>query len=116
MTYDFRTAAQTIVAKMEQDELIRVFDSLRPKQRVKVALRATMGHGPSESGTPTEYIVGRRGKGRYGETVGLLPGDGRPAHAMSKVTLMKRKDSEGNMYVSVALGDMGATLLSIEPA
>jgi hypothetical protein len=113
MTYDFRIS-RLLTAKMEQEKLVQVFDSLRPKQRVKAAIKAVMGHGDAENGTPTEYIVGRRGKGRYGETVSLLPGNGSKPHPMAKVTLMKRKDHEGNVYVSAALGDMGATLVSLE--
>lgn len=113
MTYDFRRRA---TAKMDQEKLIQVFDSLRPRQKVKAVIRAVMSMSPSETGTPTEYIVGRRGKGRYGETVSLLPADGSKPHPMAKKTLFKRKDHEGNEYVSVALGDMGATLVSLEPA
>lgn len=107
---------RVVTAKMDQDKLIQMFDSLKPKQKVKVSLRAVMGHGDSENGTPTEYIVGRRSKSRFSENVALLPADGSKPHPLAKKTLMKRKDHEGNTYVTVALGDMGATLISLEHA
>lgn len=102
--------------RMETDELIKAFDGLRPGQKIKVTLKAVMGHGDSENGKPTEYIVGRRTKSRSSQNVHLLPADGSKPHPMRKVTLYKRDDYSGNTFVSVALGDMGATLLAIEPA
>ena len=107
------TARDTEQTKMT-DTIAQTFDSLKPKQRVKAVIRACMSARDSESGTPTEYIVGRRGKGRFGETLALLPTDGRKPHPMCKIVLHKRTNSEGQVFVSVALGDMGATLVSIE--
>jgi hypothetical protein len=106
---------RTALQRMDTEDLIKAFDSLRPKQKVKVTMKAVMSMSPSETGTPTEYIVGRRGKGRYGETVSLLPADGSKPHPMRKVTLYKRENHEGNTYVSVGIGDMGATLIAIDP-
>ena len=95
---------------------LETFDALKSKQTVKVAIRACMGHGDAETGTPTLYVVGRRGKGRFGETLALMPADGRKPHPMSKVVLHKRRDNNGELYVTAAIGDMGATLVSIELA
>lgn len=120
-TLSLRVSWKVALQKMDNEALIQAFDSLRTRQKVRVTLRAVMGHGPSENGTPTEYIVGRRTKSRGGverggvESVHLLPADGSNAHPMSKVTLFKRKDYQDETYVSVALGDMGATLMAIEP-
>lgn len=100
--------------KMDQEKLIPIFDSLKPRQRIKVTIKAVMGYGKSETGTPTEYIVGRRTQSRGTTNLQLLPADGSKPHPMRKVTLYKRNDYQGTPFVSVALGDMGATLVSIE--
>lgn len=111
-----RYQSQIRISKMSEEQLIKVFDSLKPKQRVKAAIKAVMGHGDAEAGKPTEYIVGRRTQGRFGERVLLLPGDGSAPHPFRKVTLHKRKGIDDNTVVVAALGDMAATLISLEIA
>lgn len=96
--------------------LVETFDALKSKQRVRVAISACMGHGSAEGGVPTEYFVGRRGKGRFGETIALLPIDGRKPSPGSKIVLHKRRNCNGDLYVGAAIGDLGATVISIELA
>lgn len=99
---------------MEREKLIETFDALRPKQKIKASIRAVMGMSSAMTGTPTEYIVGRRTKSKSTENLHLLNADGSAMHPIRKVTLYKRRDCEGTEFVSVAIGDMAATLLSIE--
>jgi hypothetical protein len=112
LSYDYRYASH----QMSPEALVEAFDSLKAGQKIRVAMRAVMGRGDSESGTPTEYVVGRRGKGRHGETVTLLRPGQKKVNSFVKITLYKRKSNvDDSMRVSIAIGDMGATLLSIEP-
>jgi hypothetical protein len=114
-----RYVARIATAQMDQEKLIQIFDSLKPKQRVMVTMKAVMSMSDRERGTPTEYIVTRRGKGRYGETLGIFPAsaaaEGRKPSQINKTTLYKRPNHAGEMTVSVALGDMAAKLIAIEP-
>jgi len=118
MTYDYRTATEKLAyARMPQEEMVKVFDTLKTGDKVKVALTSVMGHGSSETGTPTVYTLGRKGKGRMGETFALLREGQKSVKSMMKITLYKHKQYHGEgMAVDVALGDMGATLLSLEKA
>jgi len=107
--------AASKMARMDQADLTQAFDSLKTRQRVEITMKAVMSMSPSETGTPTEYVVGRRTVSRGVQVIHLLNGDGSRPHPMRKITLYKRENSQGEQYVSVATGDMGATLISIRP-
>lgn len=113
---ELRHTLLSIVESQSDEELIRIFDSLKSKDRIQLAIKAVMGMGKRETGTPTEYVVGRKSfSKKYGvHTVHLKRADGSPMHRMARVTLMKRKDSEGNEFVSAAIGDMGARIISLK--
>lgn len=97
------------------EQLLKTFSALKPKQEIKVSIKAVMGHGASETGTYTPYVVGRRSKSaKYGvESVSLKNADGSKMHPMRKITLMKRNDFNGQPTITIAIGDMGARLIGI---
>ena len=93
---------------------IEQFDALKPKQAVKITLKACMG-GLSEM---TLY-VGRRSKSkkyRYESlTLTKEPGKSSPAHLRNlvRITIYKRKHPDGES-ITAAIGDMAASVSRFE--
>ena len=117
MGYDYRTAAEKTATptKMEDERLVEIFDSLKPGQTIKVTMKSVMGNSGWDTGEPTEYKVGRRGKGRNGETITLMRPGQKSVSQFVQVKLYKRKSNiSDTMRVNVAIGDMAATLYAIE--
>jgi len=99
------------------ERLVSLFDSLKPKQKISVAMTSVMGRGIYTDGHPHDWLVGRRGKSaKYGtETITLIPADDptRKFSVHNAFRLWKRKDSDGDLFVTASHGDMGLSLKSI---
>lgn len=90
------------------EQYTRIFDSLKSKQTVWVSYSAVMSTASKDF---RPYTVGRRSHSKkYNVTsITLLPPGVKKPGRMMKTTLMKR--ANGN--VSLALGDMGTSLLGL---
>lgn len=88
--------------------LSKVFDQLKSKQTVWMAYSAVMSRAGKEY---RPYTVGRRSHSKkYNVTsITLMPGKGTKKYRGMKFALRRR----GEGHVSVALGDMGATLIGL---
>jgi hypothetical protein len=101
----------------DQDRLVKLFDSLKPKQKIKVAMSAVMGSGKYSDGEPHEWIVGRKSVSKkYGVvSITLIPADN-PTWKPTKYNaykLSKRNDSDGQPVIVASHGDMGLFLKSV---
>jgi len=100
-----------------QDRLVALFDSLKSKQKIKVAMTAVMGSGKYTDGQPHEWLVGRRARSKkYGsETITLMPVDGswKPTKYNAFKLWKKKSSRDGETYISASQGDMGLMLKSI---
>ena len=114
-----------LAESQSQDELNRIFGSLKKGDKVEIAMKAVMGHGGAETGKPTIYTVGRKGTSKKHGVISLhlLNADGSKPHPMRKVTIMQRQkpmyghqDPSDFPQVSVAIGDMGTRLISLKKA
>jgi hypothetical protein len=88
------------------EQLVHVFDKLKSNQTIWVAYSAVMS---TASKAYRPYVVGRRSHSKkYNvSSITITPPGTKPGRMM-KVTLRKRGDR-----VSLALGDMGASLIGI---
>ncbi len=98
--------------KMSQSELARVFKSLKPKEKILVAMTSVMGMGKYTDGKYHEWIVGRKSSSKkYGRvSYTLLPADGswKPTK-FNRFALNMRKD-----MVTASQGDMALMLKGIK--
>ena len=100
-------------AKHASEDFGRVFDRLKSGQTVQVAVKSVMGRSSLFDGSFHEFKVGRRSHSKkYGVTsLAIHPvGESKPRGRGAQIKLMKR--SNGN--VSVAIGNMGATLKGLK--
>lgn len=95
------------------DKLVALFDSLRPKQKISVAMKSIMGMSKVTDGTPHDWLVGRRSKGRNYETITLLPVDGETPNKFNTYKLWKRPNRDGVLRISGSHGDMAVSLISV---
>lgn len=98
-------------AVTDREKYAEVFDRLKSKQTVWVSYGAVMGTASKEF---RPYTVGRRSHSKkYNVTsITLLPPGQTKASKFrnfNRISLMKYKDGQ----VSIALGDMGASLLGM---
>lgn len=93
---------------MSNEALAAKFDLLKPGQMVTVAFSACMGHADTADGVA--FRVGRRSYSKkWGvASIRLIPVDG---GGLCPYKLMKRERSG---TVSIAHGDLGMTLISID--
>lgn len=100
----------------DQERLVAIFDKLKPKQKVSVAMTAVMGSGKMTDGQPHDWIVGRRARSKkYNtETVTLIPADD-PTRKFTKYNAYKlwKRTRDGVSTISASHGDMGLFLVSI---
>jgi len=95
----------------EESRLVKLFDSLRPGQKISVAMRSVMGRSEMTDGKPHDWLVGRRARSKkYGsETITLMPVDGSwKPNKYNAYKLWKRKGR-----ISASHGDMALMLVSI---
>lgn len=101
------TASVTSQKQMSKEELVKIFDKLKPKQEIKVWYRSVS----SKDGEGLPFIVGRRSKSNK--------------HNVEKITLQTpegsgvkfffyKRERNGEESVSMAIGDMGVSLMAIE--
>lgn len=91
-------------ALMAQD-YAKIFDSLKPKQKIEAALTSI------NKGEPREYTVGRKSTSKkYGVvSIEITPVGQQPPGRGAKIKLRKRGNS-----VTAAHGDMGVRILSLK--
>lgn len=88
-----------------------LFDSLTTGSRVRVTFSSVY------SGGTIELVVGRRSHSKKFkvDSVTLNYTDGRKVEPrMNRICLMKRANYSGEIFVSMALGDMGVSVKSFE--
>jgi len=98
------------------EKLVELFDSLRPKQKIAVALKSVMGTSEMTDGKPHDWLVGRRAtQKRYNsQTITLMPVDGSwKPNKYNAFKIWKRTRPDGSVSISASRGDMGLTLVSI---
>lgn len=95
-------------------EWTRIFDSLKPKQRILIAAKSFGMGGKLFDGQYHEWVVGRKSRSKkYGvEAITLLqPGQMKAGPAMGRIRLYKRDGK-----VSLAQGDMAMMLKGLKKA
>lgn len=107
-------ASRVKCSEGQEEKLVALFDSLRPGQKISVAMTSVMGTSEATSGKPQDWIVGRRSKGRNYETITLLPVDAswKPTK-YNAFKLWKRENYQGEVTINASQGDMGLFLKSI---
>jgi hypothetical protein len=95
----------------DTEELSEIFDSLKPKETILVAMKSVMGMSRVTDGNYHEWKVGRRSYSKkYGvTTITLLPMDGSKPNKFNRFALRKRRDK-----VSASHGDMGVMLIGVK--
>ncbi len=93
--------------------LPKLFDGLKKGQVIRIAVTSCMG---METGELHERRVGRRSHSKkYGVTsIRLDPMNGPPPPLCAAVTLRKRLDRHGEVYVAAAHGNSALTIRNIE--
>jgi len=105
-----RVAYRYLQATANREEWPAIFDSLKPRQRVYLAMTAVMGMSEATDGKFHEWTVYRRSRGRGYEAITLLQQDGSKPNKYNAYKLWKKTDRQGNEYVSASVGDMGIML------
>lgn len=88
------------MSPQEMAKMVRIFDSLKSKQKILVAMTSVMGMSKLTGGGYHEWIVGRRSTSKkYGvTTITLLQPGGPKPTKYNRFALMKRKNRIGETY------------------
>ena len=115
VTAQARAPRQEMKAATTHAEMAILFDKLKPKQRIAVAMTSVMGSGQATDGKPHDWLVGRRSKSKkYNtETIVLMPVDGSWKPNKYNAYKLYKRTRHGEVTVSAAHGDMGLFLKSI---
>lgn len=90
----------------DHEGYVKIFDKLKPKQTVHLALKSVMGMGKYTDGEFHPFTVGRKSTSKKTNSVAItvMP-EGKKLPAMGKFTLRKRGDkvmaAQGNMAVMI---------------
>jgi len=114
---DLRDLADRVATPAGSSEkLVALFDSLRPKQKIAVAMKSVMGTSEMTDGSPHDWLVGRRARSKKynSETITLMPVDGSwKPNKYNAFKIWKRNRPDGSASISASRGDMALMLQSI---